>query len=264
MQIELIGCTSAGKSTLTKNILQVNHKHSLDIVTSYDFVLGQIRLNWIKNHTIRMLVLNLFALFACLLTWRKNLEFYRFVTGAILRLPATVTWFEKLKIARVVARNVGIYEVVCRYGSDRQIVLADEGTLHIAHYLFVHVSVEPKMSDLETFIRLTPLPDVAVYVKQPESVLITRTEARKHKRIPEGGSDVVGRFIKRAVATFEMLVKSPILESRLLAVNGEECITAALDYQYNPQLAIASKIIRGGLEPIRGETPTAITLEPGR
>jgi hypothetical protein len=111
MQIELIGCTSAGKTRLAKNILNVNNQNGFNFVTSYDFVLKWAHFDWIKNHSIRMLILNLIALFACLFTWRKNLAFYRFVMGVILRLPAKISINEKLKIVRIVARNVGIFEM---------------------------------------------------------------------------------------------------------------------------------------------------------
>lgn len=248
MQIELIGCTSAGKSNLIKNILRSNHHDGFSLVTSYDFVLKWAHLDWIKNHLNRMLCLNLIALFACLFTWRKNLEFYRFVIGVILRLPSKVGVFERLKIARIAARNVGIYEIVCRYSSSQQVVLADEGTLHIAHYLFVHVSVEPNMSEFATFIQLVSLPDVAVYIKQPKSILIARTTARKHKRIPEDASDSVDRFIQHGLAVFENLVSHSSLESRLLVVDGGEGLKPSWNYLGNRRLAFARKIIGFGID----------------
>jgi hypothetical protein len=249
MQIELIGCTSAGKSSLAQKLLKGNQQNGVDLVLSYDFVLRWAHLDWIKNHRIRMLSLNLIALFACLLTIRKNFKFYRFVVGVIVRLPADVSYFEKLKIARIVARNMGIYEIVCRKQSDQQVVLADEGTLHIAHYLFVHVSVEPKVSDIDTFVRLVSLPDVAVYVRQPESVLIARTRIRRHKRIPDDASTLVNRFIQNGLAVFEKLVECSILESRLLVVNNGEGINTALDHPDNPLLGFARKIISFGVYP---------------
>lgn len=243
MQIELIGCTSAGKSSLVRNILQSNHQNGLNLVTSYDFVLSWINLDWIKSHGLRMLCLNLTALLACILTLRKNFEFYRFVIAVILRLPAKVGFIERLRIGRISARNIGIYEIVCRFAPDQQIVLADEGTLHIANYLFVHVSAEPNMAELEKFVRLVSIPDVVVYVKQPESVLITRTKARNHKRIPGGSPILIKRFIHHSLAVFEKLVGSSSLESRLLVLNQGQNMNTVVDYSDNPLLAFARKII---------------------
>lgn len=253
MQIELIGCTSAGKSRLTNKILLSSFQYGFNLVTSYDFVLRWAHLAWIQNHAIRMLFLNLIAISACLFTWRKNLELYRFVLGVIQRLPAKVHLAERIKIARIAARNVGIDEIVRRYNSGQQVVLADEGTLHIANYLFVHVSVEPDLNDLETFVRLVSLPDVAVYIRQSESVLIARTRARKHKRIPQGTANLVNRFIQHSLAVFESLVACSSLESRLLVVNHGKCIDAARDFSDNSMLESARRIIDIGIDPTNWE-----------
>lgn len=243
MQIELIGCTSSGKSSLARNLLKSDAQQGFNLVTSYDFVLQWAHLDWIKNHRVRMLLLNVIAFLACLFTWRKNLAFYRFAGGVIARLPHGISLFEKLKIARIAARNVGIFEIVHRNKSDRQVVLADEGTLHIAHYLFVHVSVEPDLSHLDTFIHMVSLPDVAVYIRQPESVLISRASRRGHKRIPEGASVMVNRFIQHGRAVFEELAECSNLADRLVIVNDGEVIQPARESQDNPRLEFARKLL---------------------
>lgn len=178
-----------------------------------------------------------------MLTWRKNFELYRFVIEVILRLPAKVGFIERLRIARISARNIGIYEIVSRFAPEQQIVLADEGTLHIANYLFVHVSAEPNLVELEKFVRLVSIPDIVVYVKQPESVLITRTKARNHKRIPGGSSFLIKRFIQHSLAVFEKLEGSSSLESKLLVLNQGQNMNTVVDYTDNPLLAFARKII---------------------
>jgi hypothetical protein len=187
------------------------------------------------------------------------------VIGVILQLPAEVSPFEKFKLARIVARNVGIFEIVRRKSSDRQVVLADEGTLQIAHYLFVHVSVEPNLSDLETFVRLVSLPEVAIYIEQPESVLISRTGIRGHKRVPANASALVTRFIKHGLAVFENLVKCPILEGRLLIVNGGGSIKPALDYPVNSRLEFAMKILDldNEIDPMSRENSKPLRLDLG-
>ncbi|MHA2092511.1 MAG: hypothetical protein ACW98K_16820 [Candidatus Kariarchaeaceae archaeon] len=253
MQIEIIGSTGAGKSTLTKSILHANSDHDPEIITSYTFVLQQTRTNWIHDHSIRMALLNLFALFACLFTARKNLKLFQFVIKIINQLPASVSRLEKLKIVRIVARNVGVYEIVNYFSYDKQVVLADEGTIHIAHYLFVHVSVEPDIHDIETFTQLVSLPDVVVYLKQPGPVLIERTKARRHKRISGNGSINVAKFINNAMTTFELIVKSPRIEGQLLVVNCDNSNIVAACSQNNPLLGNALDIIRSGVISVFGE-----------
>ena len=243
MLIELIGCTSAGKSTLAQNMLKSNPKNAINLVSSDDFVLRWAHLDWVKQKNVRKLFLNLLALPACLLTWRKNRLFYRFVVGVLLRQTPRISRFEKLKIARITARNVGIFEIVRRHKTDQQVVLADEGTLHIANYLFVHVSSEPDMKDLEIFVQLVSLPDVAIYLKQPESVLISRTKIRGHKRIPSNSSAPIYQFIRNSLAVFEKLIESSSLEGRLVIVNEQKVVVPSMGYTDPQGLEFARKII---------------------
>jgi hypothetical protein len=245
MQIEIIGCTSAGKSTLTRGILQTCHQQGIDILLGDDFVLKQIRLNWVKSHLPRTLLVDLVALFACLVTWRRNLEFYLFATRLLFPLP--IARLEKLNLLRNVLKKIGIYEIIHFRSADQQIILVDEGVLQAAHNLFVHGSVQVKLENIATFARLIPLPDVIVYLRQPESLLIDRTMKRGHKRISDPSYRNVDRFVKQAVATFDKLVQNPPIKSRLLVVDDGQNVTIAANCQDNPLFNLASKIIRNGL-----------------
>lgn len=253
MQIELIGCTGAGKSTLARGIVQAGREHGIDTVMGEEIVLNQVRLNWVKTKLARTLCVDLITLFACLVAWQKNLEFYRFTIRVLARLP--VGWFEKLNIARNVFKKIGINEIVLHVGSQQQIVLLDEGTLHTAHYLFVHVSVEPDTNDLSNFIKLVPLPDVVIYVRHDETILIQRTLVRGHKRIPNNSFHQVELFVRNAVETFDNLVQKPVIESRLLVVDGERKITIAKDYLKDPLRAGALDIIRDGIDAVSPNYP---------
>ena len=261
MQIELIGCTSAGKSTLTRGILQACHQQGLDIFLGDDFVLTQVRLNWIKSHLPRTLLVDLAALVACLVTWRSHLEFYRFATRLLFQLP--IPRLERLNLLRNVLKKIGIHEIIRSRSTDRQVILVDEGVLQAAHNLFVHGSVQVKAEHLATFARLIPFPDVVVYLKEPESLLIDRTMKRGHKRIPDCSYSNVVRFIQQAVATFDKLVQNPAVESKLLVVYGGQYVTMAANNQDDPITGLALQIIRSGFTRDTTDTPTETTLSPG-
>ncbi len=253
MRIELIGCTSAGKSTLTSRILRICRDQGIDASTGYDFVLRQVRLDWIKSTLFRALLVNFISLFVGLVTCRKNLDFYRFALRIIARLPSAVAWSEKLHIGRNVVKNIGVDEIIRRRAADRQIVLLDEGPLQTVHYLFVHVAVEPDTSDLAAFIRLVPLPDVVVYVTQNESVLIERTMQRGHKRIPDRSYAHVQRFISRAVATFDELEQQSALEGRLIVVDRQPSIIVGQGYPVDPLFDAALRIVRAGIDAVAAD-----------
>ena len=262
MLIEIIGCTSAGKSTQARSIYQACRGQGIDIFLGDDFVLRQIRLQWIKINLLRKLLVNLFALFVSLLTWRNNLEFYAFATQFVFQLP--IAWLEKLGLLRNVLKKIGIYEIIRLRSTDQQIILEDEGVLHAAHHLFVHCSIQVKAEHLATFIKLIPLPDVIVYLRQPESLLIDRTMKRGHKRIPVGSYSDVARFIKNAVATFDKLAQYPAVESKLLLVNvnGGQNVDIVAPDQDDPLVRQALKIIRNGMTAGIYESPRLVHDQP--
>lgn len=244
MQIELMGCTSAGKSTLSRGILRRCQQQGVAISAGDDFVLQQVGLNWVKGHGPRTLLVDLLALCACLATWRSHGAYYRFATGLLWPLP--IARFEKLNLLRNVLKKIGIYEIIRWRSTDRQIVLVDEGVLQAAHNLFVHGGVEVKGAHIGTFARLIPLPEVVVYLRQPEARLIERTMKRGHKRIRDGSYGNVDRFVKQAVATFDELVRDPAVASRLVVVDGEQQVTVAAKAQDDPVFKLALKIIGSG------------------
>jgi thymidylate kinase len=245
LHIELIGCTSAGKSTLSRSILQACHQQGLDILLGDDFVLKQVGLNWVKSHLPRTLLVDLLALLACIITWPNNLKFYRFATQLLFPLP--ISPLVKLNLLRNVLKKIGIYEIISFRSTNRQIILVDEGVLQAAHNLFVHGSVQVKMENLATFAKLIPLPDVIVYLRQPESLLIDRTVKRGHKRIPDRSYSNVVPFIRQAITTFDKLVQNPAVESKLLIIEGDQKVTVAASYQDDPSFGLALKIIQNGI-----------------
>lgn len=227
---------------MTRNIIQACHEQDVDIVSGSDFVLRQVRLHWIKGRISRSILVGLIALFACLITWRSNLNTILFSTQTLFALPIVLS--EKVYLIRNVLKKIGVYEIIRLRGTEKQVILVDEGILQAAHNLFVHESVDVKMEHISRFLRSVPLPDVVVYLRQPESLLIDRTMKRGHKRIPDRSPQSVVRFVKRAVAVFENLVQNPAVESRLLVVGSGQGGIAVTDHVKDPLVGLVRKIIQ--------------------
>ena len=261
MQIELIGCTSAGKSTLSRRILHACHERGIDILLGEDFVLKQVRLHWIKNHLLRRLLINLAGLFACLLTLRRNAKFYLFAARHLLLL--SIAFFEKINMLRNTLKKIGIFEIIRTRSAHHQIILVDEGVLQAAHHLFVFVSVNIKTEHLSTFVGLVPLPDVLVYLKQPEELLIDRTMKRGHKRIPYRSYGKVARFVKQAVTTFDKLVQHPSVEKKVFVVGGGENVIKAASDKDDPLVGLFLKIIERGCTSTIYDMLNGSKLAPG-
>jgi hypothetical protein len=241
MQVELIGCTSAGKSTLIRKILHACNGQGINIFRGDEFVLKQVGLNWIKNHLLRTLIIDLAALVACIVTFRINIKFYLFAIQHFLRMP--IIPLQKINLLRNVLKKIGIFEIIRFRDTAQQVVLVDEGVLQAAHNLFVHISVEVKTEDLLTFAGLVPLPDVVVYLRQPGRLLVNRTMKRGHKRIPDRSYTKVALFVKNAVATFDKLVQHPEVENKLFVIGGGENVIEATNYKEDQIVGLFLSII---------------------
>lgn len=219
IQIELFGCSSAGKSSLAPRLLQSARALGVKAAMSEDFVLRQIGLERIRARWLRTLCVDLLAGAACLRAWREHRAFLRLVAGSLRRLPPAVSWPRRLNAARNVLKKTGVREIVRRRAAPGELIVLDEGTLQTAHYLFVQACAEPDPEQLGAFLERVPLPDVAVYVRETETTLVRRTVARGHKRIPDSSGDSVARFVRRAVVTLEQVADAPRVKERLLVLD---------------------------------------------
>lgn len=254
MQIELTGCTNAGKSTLAADIRRSCREQGIDILLGEEFVLAQYRLNWVKNRLARRLLLNLAGLLASLTSWRRHRQFYLFAIQVLFQLP--ISSVERFGLLRNILKRTGVCEIIRSRKTGQQVILVDEGPLQAAHNLFVHVSAEAAPGDLVAFAGLVPLSDVVVYLKQPEGLLIDRTMKRGHKRIPDGSYGKVARFIKRATAVFDELVQQPAVKNRVLVVDGTQKVAAGIGDQNGRTMDLAASIIGSGFGRDRDRQPS--------
>lgn len=219
MHIEIIGSTSAGKTTLAKKMVEVGVGKGTHVSLSDDFMLDQLHLNWVRNEFIRHRLVEAIAfamLLTCLPRYRKFIDFV-ILEGR----NSPGSWYYKINRIRNVIRKIGIFEFIARKSGSQQVVLADnEGILQGVHNLFVHQNSDADLAKIARYVELVPLPDVVLYLQQEEDVLISRTLARGHGRIT-GAQDKVGHFIKQAVIVFNEMVKLPMLRGKLLIVNGQ-------------------------------------------
>ena len=224
MHVEIIGTTSAGKTTLARKMVKAAKNNRIEVFLSDDFMLEKVHLDWIKNEFIRRRLVEAVAFGVWLTCLPKYKDFYNFVVQEGQYSPGS--WFYKLNRIRNVVRKIGIFEFIARKSGSGQVILVDnEGILQGVHNLFVHQDSVADLSKIPAYVRLVPLPDVILYLKPGEDVLVSRTLARGHARVGSDQRKVV-HFIKQATCVFDEMVKMPIIQEKLLVANGE------LDIEY--------------------------------
>jgi thymidylate kinase len=250
LHVEVIGPTSGGKSTLTRAIEQACRQRGIDATDGDDLVLRQVALHWVRGEFVRRRLVDVPALMACLLGWGVHRELRALALEASRRSPGG--WTRKLNTARNALRKIGIFEIVRRRRREGQLVLVDnEGVLQAVHNLFVHVSAETNARAVAAFLRLAPLPDAVVYVRADERVLVARTLARGHRRVPACSPDAAAGFVSRAVRVFETLACEPAIRRRLVLVGSDRSVQLAEEAGGDPRLCALAELVRAGVDLVR-------------
>ena len=245
MHIELIGSTSAGKTTLAKKMVEVGKEKGLDVYLSDDFMLRWARLSWVRNEFIRRRLIELISIAIGLTCLNRYGDFFRFVLHEGKFSPGS--WFYKINRIRNVIRKIGIFEFISRRSEEQQIVLADnEGILQGVHNLFVHQNSQADLNKISRYVELVPMPDVVLYLQQREDVLVSRTLGRGHARVAEDSPDKVVHFIRQAVAVFDELVNAPKIQERLLIVDGGLNIRPDANEPFNLNFYRVTELVRPG------------------
>lgn len=248
MHVEVIGCTSSGKTTLTRALEKVGRSRGLAVRDGDDLVLG--RLAWIRGGFLRRRLVDAISLPACLRARGEHSELLHLALEVSRTTPGG--WTNRLNRARNALRKVGIYVLVQRRRRSMEHVLVDnEGVLQAAHNLFVHTGAEPELEQVDAFARIVPLPDAVVYRRIGAATLVERTLARGHRRVPQDAPEAAARFVRHASATFDRLTSHPRVRSRLVLADGEEVSVA--EGAEDPRLSMLADWVRAGLQFVQQE-----------
>lgn len=247
MQIELVGCTCAGKTTLAKKMIEAGQALGIDVQLSDNFLLNCMRLNWIKQEFVQRRVIELWALLTCLMFVYKYRKLYKLIFHICFLAPGSVLY--RVKLLRVSLKKIGMYEIIRRRSSEQQLILLDnEGVLQASHTLFVHVGSTKYTDHLVNFFNLVPLPDVIAYLRLPVPLLIERTNRRGHNRIPETANDKdVSNFISQTVHIFEEMQNYQRFADRLIVIDGEQKRILSGEDSLSPRLTKVAELILAGM-----------------
>ena len=219
MIVEITGCSGSGKSTLLKEILRQCAERGLPVATAEDVALPRLPRAIRRHPTLQNLALDLRGVGETI-TLRRDRDFLAFAMSVIRRdTDRAVT---ALSACRGVLRKLGVHSVLAREANGWKAVLVDEGTIHSAHYVLVHVNHPPRREDVEAFCRLVPMPDLVVHVVAPLETVLARTFARSDPPLRRRSKEEMERFIRHAYTMFDLLMSHETLSRKTLRVQCDD------------------------------------------
>ena len=227
MIIEFIGCTGAGKTTLFTEV-QRKLAQAAQLSTAFEVVAAPLGLRRITHPTAQNLIQEVAGLPFFVRSLHQHAPFLGFILSMLARHGKFT--FQTLNYLRSLERTVGVYESI-RHHEQGQLVLVDEGTLILAHNVFVYTEAHYTPEEIAQFAQLAPLPDLIVYIKAPVDTLLQRTLQRTDppRELKARTPAVIEHYIKRAATMFEQLVQTEALRSRVLVVENLDTKPAGRD-----------------------------------
>jgi deoxyadenosine/deoxycytidine kinase len=220
MIIEFIGSTGAGKTTLISQV-QRSLAHTAVVTTSADLVTAKLGLPSVTHTTAKNLIQELYGLVYLIRSLPQHKASIAFSLRMLARKADSVIL--TINNVRSLVRKLGVYEMIRRQQKNR-IILVDEGTVLLAHVLFVYNRAYYTPEEITEFASLVPLPDVVVYVKAPVDSLINRSLQRSDppREMKSKDPEMIEKYVNDAVAMFDQLVTTEEIRERVLIVDNPE------------------------------------------
>lgn len=129
------------------------------------------------------------------------------------------SWRARSALMWNLMRKAGVHERLKKRSSN-QVVIWDEGTVHMAHNAFAHIRSSPRESEVLEFGELVPKPDLLVLVKAPAELARRRVISRGHKRTG-GDRRAVEALLSNADQVFAWLAQVESIRDRMLEVDND-------------------------------------------
>lgn len=210
MLIEFTGCTGSGKSILSQHViknLKNKGKNPILLNITGNFKFDIYTLPWSFNYFL------------------KNINLLKLVIGILSKAP--INKYNLLNLFRNFIKKIGTNQLI-RSKFDNLLIIWDEGTIHSVHNILVHDNHIADNKSILEFVQLLPKPDILIYIKSPEEVLIAETLKRGHRRINKAAN--IPYFIKNAIMVFETIASVINFNNKLLVVENLHCGSGEIEF----------------------------------
>lgn len=219
MIVEFIGSTGAGKTTLIAEVQRQLAK-TTDVISSFDLIAAKLGLGEVTSRTAKNLIQEIYGFYYLIRALPRHNAAITYSLRMLARKSDSAIL--TLNNVRSLVRKLGVYEILRRQQDN--IILVDEGTVLLAHVLFVYNKAFYTADEIAKFAKLIPLPDVIVYVKAPTDILIKRSLQRTDppREMKSKDPALVEKYVTDAVAMFEQLMQTEEIRKRVLIVDNPD------------------------------------------
>jgi thymidylate kinase len=218
MIVEFTGSSGVGKTTLISEVVRQCREREIPAFTVPEVLLRSMPEMIVGHRTLQNLMLDTTSAFRRIADPAPYRAFLAFAHSVIRRETDRI--FTGLNAYRGVLRALGVHAALSHH--TKRIILVDEGTVHQAHNVLVHVARPARSEDIRTFGSLVPLPDLVVYLTAPLSVVLARTRGREHPPLWNRSRDDNGRFVQHGYAMFGELMSHEAFSPIIMRIHCDE------------------------------------------
>lgn len=225
--VEFTGVTGVGKTTLLEATTDHLMQQGVRIIDAYDAILTLFRLPRISHALIKSAVVDLLVLIPATqsLCTPTGLKLLRNSAKLIVRDAGSLS--ERINLFRNFIKRVGVSEILRRnrkYLTEYDLIVFDEGIIHLVHNLFVYTKVAPNPDELLAYVQLISQNDKVIWVKGSKEQSIASIMQRGHPRVKNPMSEAED-FIDHGYYVYNLVFSQPTIRERWEVVeynHGEE------------------------------------------
>ncbi len=217
--VEFVGCSGAGKTTLRRSVYSRLLGEGVYVYSPLELFLGRFLGSRISSDALENVILDILVFPAFLSSMRSYKEFFFIAKDAIW--ARTYNYGRRILLLRSVVRKIGLSHFIKCRNRRGEVVLVDEGPIHIAHIIYINGEKHDVPIDYDMFVGLAPKPDLVVYVDTKLEVMLSRAHDRGDPPVRDREPGVLSSFVRRAHGMFKKLMRNPAFSDlHVLKVDG--------------------------------------------
>jgi hypothetical protein len=234
MLIEFVGCSGAGKTTVSEQVLAALSERNRTAGSSTALIATATHTAWIKNLFVRNICLDILLLPWLLLALKHHFRFCLFGLFQIVRHADSGLSMLQRVLSQL--RNMAGNELLRRLPT-LEFILVDEGTVCGVHNVLVHLKQDPAKAAIQAYARLVPKPDLVIHINTPVELALSRTKARADPPLRFHGLSDRLRFVSFAHETHLQL-------GRCREFSGRWYVTCSTEHPVDRRGRTTGEIVR--------------------